>query len=210
MKRILCILACLCAVLTLSACKDENPPTETMPTRVAVTLDLDGGSIEGGISHTAKIGENLILPTPTREGYDFYCWTYKGEEISLSPFEITEYTATLKANWVRKQCTVTLDLDGGSLLDGQPSTYRVRYGESTTLPSPTKVGYNFGGWLFNSGVIDFNPFNIENLFEMTVKAKWVAKTYSINLDFNGGELIENGQAVTGVTIERAFNQVLNF
>ncbi|MBO5927124.1 MAG: InlB B-repeat-containing protein, partial [Clostridia bacterium] len=141
--------------------------------------------------------------------YDFYCWTYKGEEISLSPFEITEYSATLKANWVRKQCTVTLDLDGGSLLDGQPSTYRVRYGESTTLPSPTKVGYTFGGWLFNSGVIDFNPFNIENLFEMTVKAKWVAKTYSINLDFNGGELIENGQAVTGVTIERAFNQVLN-
>lgn len=209
MKKLLCIIACVLAVIGLTACNDNNPPAETVPTRVAITLDLDGGEVVGGISHTAIIGENLILPTPTKYGYDFYCWTYKGEEISLSPFEITEYSVTLKAKWVKTPCTITLDLGGGSLPNGQDTAYRVRYGESITLPTPTKVGYTFGGWLFNSGVIDFNPFNIENLFEMTVKAKWVAKTYTINLDFDGGELIENGQTLTGLTIEKAFNQMLN-
>ena len=163
MKKLLCIIACVFAVIGLTACNDNNSPAETRPTRVAITLDLNGGEVVGGISHTAIIGENLILPTPTKYGYDFYCWTYKGEEISLSPFEISEYAVTLQAKWVRTPCNITLDLDGGSLPSTELSDYRVRYGESITLPTPTKAGFNFGGWIFNGGVIDLNPFSIENL-----------------------------------------------
>ena len=209
MKKFLCIIACLLAVFAFSACNDGNQPDSTRPTRVAITLDLNGGEVEGGTSHTAVIGENLILPTPTKYGYDFYCWTYKGEEVSLSPFNISEYSVTLTAEWIRSQCDVTLDLDGGALANGELLSYKVRYGESITLPTPTKVGFDFGGWLFNSGVIDLNPFSIENLFEMTLKAKWTAKRYTVNVDFDGGELIANGQTSTSATIEQTYNQLLN-
>lgn len=209
MKRFLCVIACVCAVIFLSACKDQTPSTEPKPTRVAVTLDLDGGEIVGGTSHTAVIGENLILQTPTKYGYDFVCWTYKDSEISLSPFSISEYSVTLKAKWARKPCTVTLDLNGGSLQAGQDSTVSVKYGESATLPTPTKVGYAFDGWIYNSGAIDFNPFNIENLFEMTVKAKWSAKKYAVNLDFDGGEIVQEGITLNSCTCTQTYNQALD-
>ena len=209
MRKFLCIIACVFAVIGLTACNDNNSPADVKPTRVAVTLDLNGGSVEGGVSYTAIIGENLILPTPTKYGYDFSGWTYMGEEVSLTPFERSEYTATLKAEWVRTPCAITLDLDGGFLASGEQLTHRVRYGESITLPTPTKEGFSFGGWLFNSGVISLNPFSIENLFEMTVTAKWTAKTYTVNVDFDGGELVENGQTLTSAIKEQTYNQIIN-
>ncbi len=209
MKRFLCVIACVCAVIFLSACKDQTPPIEPQPTRVAVTLDLDGGEIVGGTSYTAVIGENLIIETPTKYGYDFAGWTCNGSDVSLSPFNVSKYSVTLKAKWVRTPCTVTLDLSGGSLQSGQDSIIRVRYGESATLPTPNKVGYSFGGWIYNGGVIDFNPFSIENLFEMTVKAKWLAKTYNVNVDFDGGEIIENGQTLSSCTRTQTYGQLLD-
>ena len=94
MRKILLILTVLCMAVFFSAC---NEPSTPAPTRVAVTLDLDGGEIEGGVSHTAIIGENLILNTPTKYGYEFIGWSHEGEIVSITPFNINQYSATLKA-----------------------------------------------------------------------------------------------------------------
>ena len=207
MKKLLLIIAVICMAVFVSACKEPSDPA---PTRVAVTLDLDGGVIEGGVSHTVSIGENLILNTPTKYGFDFVGWSHDGKIVSLAPFTIEKYSVTLKAEWSVKPCTVTLDLCGGVLDSGASQTYVVNVGETVQIPTPSKVGYDFGGWLYNSGAISFAPFTIEQVYDMTIKAKWVAKTYSVTLDFNGGVAKIGGENKTSHSLSQTFGQVFDF
>ena len=207
MRKILLILTVLCMAVFFSAC---NEPSTPAPTRVAVTLDLDGGEIEGGVSHTAIIGENLILNTPTKYGYEFIGWSHEGEIVSITPFNINQYSATLKAEWIFAECEISLDLSGGYLENGQGLTCTTRYGENAQIPTPKKAGYTFGGWLYNSGLIEFTPFNLQNVFSMTVNAKWIPKTYALNLDFNGGTAKIDGVDKTSCQLLQTFNQGTDF
>lgn len=207
MKKLLLILTVLCMAVFFSAC---NEPSNPAPTRVAVTLDLNGGEIEGGVSHTAVIGENLTLNTPTKYGYEFIGWSHEGEIVSLSPFNISKYAVTLKAEWLTAECQVTLNLAGGYLESGQGLTYGARYGEIAQIPTPKKTGYDFGGWLYNSGIIEFTPFNVQNVFSMTVNAKWIAKTYTVNLNFNGGTAKVDGEDYTSYAVLQIFGKGIDF
>ena len=85
MKKLLLVIAVICTAVFFSACDEPSNPS---PTRVAVTLDLNGGEIEGSVSHTVSIGENLILNTPSKYGFDFVGWSHDGEIVCLSPFTI--------------------------------------------------------------------------------------------------------------------------
>lgn len=207
MKKLLLVIAVICTAVFFSAC---NEPSNPSPTRVAVTLDLNGGEIEGSVSHTVSIGENLILNTPSKYGFDFVGWSHDGEIVCLSPFTIEKYAVTLKAKWSVKPCTVTLDLCGGTLPSGVSQTYVVEVGETVQIPTPQKEGYDFSGWLYNSGDISFSPFTVEQVYDMTVKAKWSAKTYNVTLNFNGGVAKINGEDKTSISIKQTYGEVIDF
>ncbi len=208
MKKFLSLLAIICLAVFVSACVEpDDTPT---PTKVSVTLDLDGGEIDGSLSHFAEIGKNLVINQPTKYGFDFVGWSYNGEIISLSPFNVNDYAVNLKAVWTVKPCTITCELDGGSFPDGKPLVYVVNVGENANIPTPIKVGYKFEGWYYNSGKIELNPFNIPDVFNMKLKAKWSVKSYLVNFDFNGGKLIENGQELTSYTRVQTFSQDVDF
>ena len=207
MKKLLLIIAVICMAVFFSACGDTSEPA---PTRVAVTLDLNGGEIEGGVSHTASIGENLILNIPTKYGFDFVGWSHEGEIVSLSPFTIEKYSVTLRAEWAVTPCTVTLDLCGGTMQNGESQTYVVKVGDTVQIPTPYRVGYEFGGWLYNSGAISFAPFTIEHVYDMTIKAKWIAKTYEVTVDFNGGTANVGGEDKTSHQLTQTFGSVIDF
>ncbi len=209
MKKFLCLLAVICLAVFFSAC--DTPDDTPAPTRVSVTLDLDGGEIAGGISYTAIIGEDLEVGIPTKYGFDFVGWKYNDDIVSITPFNIDEeYAVTLKAEWAVKPCTITVDLNGGSFESGIPLTYQVHVGNDAQIPSPTKAGYNFDGWYYNSGKIDLAPFNTPDVFNMTIKAKWSVKTYTVNVDYNGGTTIVDNQEVTSYVGEQVFDSVINF
>lgn len=74
-----------------------------------------------------------------------------------------------------KKYTVTFDSNGGSKV----SSKEVTSGSKVSKPSdPTKTGYKFGGWTLNSKTYDFNSKVTSNI---TLVAKWTAKTYTIKV-----------------------------
>jgi len=112
-------------------------------------------------------------------------------------------TVTLKALWL-KNATITLNAMGGS---GGTATISVAV--SDTLPNidvPTRTGYTFGGyWTSQNGTgeqifaIDGTPAMENSIFtaDTTIYANWVANSYSVTLNANGGTI--NSGNVTSYT-----------
>ena len=85
--------------------------------------------------------------------------------------------------------TVTFDTDGGSEVAAQTPTS----GQKATKPSPdpTKEGFNFVGWQKDGSTFDFNTAITENI---TLKAIWEAKEFTVTFDTDGGSTV-NPQTV---------------
>lgn len=65
--------------------------------------------------------------------------------------------------------------NGGSKV----SSKEVTSGSKVSKPSnPTRTGYKFGGWTLNNKAYDFNSKVTSNI---TLVAKWTAKTYTVKV-----------------------------
>ncbi len=74
-----------------------------------------------------------------------------------------------------KKYTVKFDSNGGSKV----SSKEVTSGSKVTKPSnPTRTGYKFGCWTLNNKAYDFNSKVTSNI---TLVAKWTAKTYTVKV-----------------------------
>lgn len=77
--------------------------------------------------------------------------------------------------------TVTFDSDGGSVVEQQT----VKEGKKAIKPAadPEKEGYKFAGWYNGDEVFDFETA-IKT--ELTLKAHWTIKSYTVTFDTDGG------------------------
>lgn len=152
-----------------------------------ITLDTSGGNALDNIRYTVK-SDPIILPTPTRNGYEFSGWT--GEGITTPQTEVIIPTGstgnrTYTANWKVIEYTITLDTNGGPVVS--PIKYTVE--DSFTLPYPLRPGYEFVGWtLDGSGMIPAMPLIIYHgtTGDLRYKAEWRLAEYTITMDLNGG------------------------
>ena len=152
-----------------------------------ITLDTSGGNALDNIRYTVK-SDPIILPTPTRNGYEFVGWT--GEGITTPQTEVIIPTGstgnrTYTANWKVIEYTITLDTNGGPAVS--PIKYTVE--DSFTLPYLLRTGYEFVGWtLDGSGMIPAMPLIIYygTTGDLRYKAEWRLAEYTITMDLNGG------------------------
>lgn len=152
-----------------------------------ITLDTSGGNALDNIRYTVK-SDPIILPTPTRNGYEFSGWT--GEGITTPQTEVIIPTGSTgnkayTANWKAIEYTITLDTNGGPVVS--PIKYTVE--DSFTLPYPLRPGYEFVGWtLDGSGMIPAMPPIIYHgtTGDLHYKAEWRLAEYTITMDLNGG------------------------
>lgn len=143
----------------------------------AVTFDSDGGSKVA----TAIVDKNgtLAEPTaPTKEGYTFAGWVDADGNKVTFPLTVKDNTA-LKATWTVNTYTITF-VDGDTVL----KTVKAEYGAPVVAPTPTKEGYDFAGW--DTEVPSTMPAK-----DMTVKATWTVKTYTLSFDTAGGSAIKD-------------------
>lgn len=157
-------------------------------TTVTITFESNGGSSVAAI--VGAPGDSLEEPTaPTREDYTFEGW-YSDEALT-TPYTFTtipENNVTLYAKWeaIIVTYTITFNSNGGSSV----AAIELETGETIpTLPTPTKTDYNFDGWYSDEGLtIAFNETLMpEN--DMTLYAKWTAKTYQMIFNSNGGTTV---------------------
>lgn len=152
-----------------------------------ITLDTSGGNALDNIRYTVK-SDPIILPTPTRNGYEFSGWT--GEGITTPQTEVIIPTGstgnrTYTANWKVIEYTITLDTNGGPVVS--PIKYTVE--DLFTLPYILRPGYEFAGWtLDGSGMLPFTPLIIYpgTTGDLHYKAEWRLAEYTITMDLDGG------------------------
>ena len=133
-----------------------------------ITFNTDGGSDVTAI--TQDYGTAVTAPDdPTKTGYTFAGWD------KAIPATMPANDTTIKAKWKANTYNITYELDGGTMAN-KPATHT--YGTATTIPNPTKVGYDFAGWQVNGtnkgknlklGATDYTA-------DITLTATWKAGT----------------------------------
>lgn len=152
-----------------------------------ITLDTSGGNALDNIRYTVK-SDPIILPTPTRNGYEFSGWT--GEGITTPQTEVIIPTGSTgnkayTANWKVIRYTITLVTNGGAVIASIPYTVE----DSVTLPiPPDRPGYEFSGWVLDgSGLFPSTPMIIPagSTGDRLYKAEWRVATYTITYVSHG-------------------------
>ena len=152
-----------------------------------ITMDLDGGSGQEKMVYTIT-DEDFVLPTPTRNGYEFVGWT--GERITTPRTSVkipkgSTGNKAYTANWKVIRYTITLVTNGGAVI----ASIRYTVEDSVTLPiPPERPGYEFAGWVLDgSGQFPSTPMIIPkgSTGDRIYKAEWREATYTITFVSHG-------------------------
>ena len=164
-----------------------------------ITYELNGGSVVIFVNPTAyTIESSRVIYPPTKTGYTFLGWTWEGQTEPVLSVTIPAGSTGDKhyvANWQANTYTITYDANGGEV---SPATQDIVYGTEYTLATPTRVGYDFGGWLYNDTIQTDGVWSLTT--SPTFVAQWTAISYSISYELNGGS-VELWVNPTSYTIE---------
>lgn len=150
-----------------------------------VNFNTDGGS---EIESIDIIENSLIqnIEEPVWEGHTFTGWDYDFSKPVTSNLYIN-------ALWDINEYNINLNVNGGKL-EGD-SILKIKYEENVELPTPNREGYTFKGWYKGDSLIE-NNFIYKYTENISLKAKWEAKEFTITYLSNGGTLDKTTQTVT--------------
>lgn len=179
-----------------------------------VTFDANGGTFDDGTAPTYSVAYNQALstaddftaPTVEKTGAEFLGWTKAGDgtlytnnvgDNYIGNVVITGDTVFI-ASW-SGDVRVTFNANGGEITgsdyaEGQSGTV------ISDVPTPTRYGYDFGGWYTessceNSAMTDGTyKFPATNA---TWYAKWTAKDVTVTFDY--GEGLYEGEGEKEIT-----------
>lgn len=164
--------------------------------KVKVSFDTNSGSDKVTVSPSyAEVyyGDSYgELPSPERYGYVFAGWyTEKtgGSEVGPLSTVLIESDHTIYAHWNLVSATVYFDAAPGVVSEeSRTVTFGETYGENVPLPIPLKPGYNFLGWYTArySGSKITNETVVNITEDLTLYARWEAKSITVSFDPNGG------------------------
>ena len=148
-----------------------------------VTFDLNGGTGAEDFVSSIQVpaGGYLNLSIPTKDGHTFVGW-YTGDAITDGM--VTNTTAiradmSLKARWHANSFSVKFFGENGILLKEES----VEYGKTATAPdAPVVAGFVFDKW-----DADFSSVT----GEMAINAIYVAETYTLSYNTDGGDVLED-------------------
>ena len=176
---------------------------------VTLTLVTFGGTEIDPI--TQRYNTLLEKPEdPIKEGHTFAGWYLDSSfENEFDFYRMPSKDTTIYAKYDVNQYTVEVETFGGTVID----SFSLNYGQTIIAPSaPEKEGCNFVGWFLDMELtIPFErmPMPAENI---TLYAKYEAKTNSISFISNGGTNVDTiiqdaGTAVTAPTDPTRFGYI---
>jgi len=149
-------------------------------------------------THTYDEDKTLSENEFTKLGYTFSGWNTKADGSGTSYEDqeevnnlATSGSVTLYAKWTPNTYTVEFNANGGT---GTMPTQMTAYDRETILYENTfeRVGYTFSGWNTvsdGSGTSYADKESVSNLATsgtVTLYAKWIPTTYTIEYNLNGG------------------------
>ena len=123
-------------------------------TTYQLTINPNGGKYNNSESNTTKQmadGETYTVLEPTRDNYIFTGWTANPSSTFNSDTSVVTMgtsNITLKANWIEKYHTLTINPDGGTYEgDSNPDPKTVEQGKTYSISDPVRNNYRFTGWV---------------------------------------------------------------
>lgn len=164
-----------------------------------IQYDLKDGINDGSNPSTYTYDEeDITLADPSKTGYTFLGWTSSEYEIPTKSIVVAHNsTGDLKftANWQANTYNVVLDVNNGNKLED--NSIEIVFDENIALPIPTRTGYSFSGWFYNSTKVKDGVWKIAS--NATLKAKWTPNQYTITKE-NG-----SGAGSSVVTYDSSYN-----
>jgi uncharacterized repeat protein (TIGR02543 family) len=160
-----------------------------------VVFDKNGGDTDASpASVIVETGATATLPTnPTRAGYHFTGWKTQNGTIFTASTLVTA-DITVYAQWAPNTYSIAYNLNSGTNSSDNTATSYTYHNPAIQLGSLTRSGYAFGGWYTNFGftgtavnaINDTLASRYSNGDTITLYANWLASTYSIAYNLNGG------------------------
>ena len=168
-----------------------------------IRFDANGGTgTMSDLSMTYGTAKNLTNNDFTRTGHTFAGWatSASGSVVYANGESVNNLTATqgavvtLYAKWTPNTYTIRFNANGGS---GTMSDLAMTYGTAKNLTANgfTRTGHSFAGWATSADgdAVYADGASVDNLTVtqgaiVTLYAKWVAKTYTLTINPNGGTL----------------------
>ena len=175
----------------------------------------DGNEVLQGVTDGDGVARQPL--TPTREGYTFAGWTYDRE--GTDPVDFSKPLvgggdhATLYAQWNAVEEDNSIDVlyvaNGGTFFDGNETLQGVTDGDGVARQplAPTREGYTFAGWTYDSkgaDPVDFSKPVQGGGDHVTFYAQWTknetpaVQTHKVNFYVNGSTTtveVEDGKTV---------------
>ena len=107
---------------------------------ITITVNTNGGSLVDDI-HTIK-GSYITVEEPVREGFIFDSWYLNGSKIDINTY-VFWADCEIVAHYVPSDINLSLNADGGSV---EYNLTTIKYGDSYTLPVPSKAYQSFDSW----------------------------------------------------------------
>ena len=144
-----------------------------------ITFNTAGGSVIAPI--VQDYATAVVAPAnPTRDGYTFAGWD------KAIPATIPAENVTINATWTPVNYTISYNLDGGSVVGVNPTSYTIE-SAPITLINPVKDGYDFAGWTGTG--LDAATKNViiatGNTGNRSYTATWTKKTYTVSITGGG-------------------------
>ena len=161
-----------------------------------ITYELNSGEVAEENPNSYTVIDSFTLINPTKRGYTFLAWEY-----NLGGADITENNVTIPIGIARDihfeaifeltEYSISYELGGGEIGEGRVDSYNMK-SEDITLPTPTRLGYEFAGWI-GEGITD--PvrelvISKNSVGDRTYTASWTIIAYSITQHLDGGTLEE--------------------
>jgi len=155
-----------------------------------VTFDPVGGTPSFSTKQVTAGSTYGSLPTCTKTGYDFGGWYDggggTGTQITSGTTVVLTAAQTVYAKWTAISYPITYNLNDGTNAAGNPANYTI-VDTPIILSDPTKTGYTFLGWFTDSGFTQAATGIVTgSTGAKTFYAKWVASTYTVTYNSNGG------------------------
>ena len=153
-----------------------------------IEYNLNDGVNSDDNKNYYSVDEVPTLNNPTKKGYTFLGWKYKGNFVtSIDSSWLSDIS--LDAIWETTAYNVTYHLDGGENNNSNPKTFTIE-SDDITLASPIKKGYNFMGWYTSSSFSDdtsITTITKGSTEDVNLYAKWEIITYTITYDAGLGK-----------------------
>lgn len=201
---------------------DAGDTVKTNGTDAAFKTDqTEDDNGKGGVQYGEKlinynsIPNEYVINQTVRTANDgtiyYFAGWYDNEALAGDPVDFSDSTLTMPdaalnyyAKWEKQKAQITLEPNGGTLLNGQVASFKLDFGDTISQSSLERnierSGYTLIGWYeVVDGTVSPSPYPYDTIHgDVTLRARW-RRDGSIRINYVSNGMVVDGTTISGTT-----------